>query len=355
MKFAVSNLALPALDHSHLLPYLRPMGIAGIEIAPAHTWSDLSPHNVVTYRDAVQSSGLEIVGLHDLLAARPDLGIFTDQETTLRTVDYLEQLSAICRDLGGHTLVFGSAGRHRGDLTLEHAWTICEAFFELLLPKIEDHGTVLCLEPSGISDSDFCLTARECRLLAEHLDHASFGYQLNSKAQVENDDTGHASFAALRGRLNHFHANEPGLVPFGTSGRVNHPDCRRHLAAISYKGWVTMAQRVGNDPLANVAQGFLSLSEIYTRQDNLALDQLRPQESDGGGRLQAVRDTLESVRPALINDGGDIELVEVAGDIIRVRLTGACTTCSLASQTIGGIRRKLVDALGTAVRVVPVS
>ena len=353
MKFAVSNLALPAFNHSHLLPYLRPMGIAGIEIAPAHTWADLSPHDVVSYRQAVQSSGLEVVGFHDLLAGRPDLGIFTDKETTLRTVDYLEQMSAICRDMGGQTLVFGVAGRHRGDLTLEHAWTICEAFFDLLLPRIEDHGTVLCLEPSGASESDFCITARECRLLAEHLDHSSFGYQLNSKAQVENDDTGHASFAALRGRLNHFHANEPGLVPFGASGRVNHPDCRRHLAAISYKGWVTLVQNAVDDPLASVAQGFMSLSEIYTRQDNLALDQLRT--SDGSNRLKAVRDTLESVRPALINDGGDIELVEVAGDIIRVRLTGACTTCSLASQTIGGIRRKLVDALGTAVRVVPVS
>ena len=38
MKIAASTLALPAFDHLPLLPRLAEMGVAGIEIAPAHTW-----------------------------------------------------------------------------------------------------------------------------------------------------------------------------------------------------------------------------------------------------------------------------------------------------------------------------
>jgi Fe-S cluster biogenesis protein NfuA len=43
---------------------------------------------------------------------------------------------------------------------------------------------------------------------------------------------------------------------------------------------------------------------------------------------------LDEVRPALQADGGDIELVEVAGDVVRVRLLGACAGCPMARSTL---------------------
>ncbi|TCT24250.1 NifU family protein [Thiobaca trueperi] len=64
---------------------------------------------------------------------------------------------------------------------------------------------------------------------------------------------------------------------------------------------------------------------------------------------------IASVRPMIQGDGGDIELVAIAGDIIRVRLTGACLHCALAGQTLGGIRRQMVEQLGVPVRVLPAS
>ena len=354
MKFAVSNRTLPAGGHDHLLPYLRPMGVGGLDIVPSQIWATLSREEVSPYARAISSCGLEVVGLHDLLDGFDGLGLFGDRETTARTIEHLVTLSAICRDLGGRTLVFGSAGRSRGDLSLEQAWTACEDFLDRLLPKIESHGTVLCIEPTGHSPADFCVTARECRLLVEHVDHPALGTQLNSKAQTENDDSGHAAFAALRGRLDSFHANEPGAVPFGRSGRVDHPDFRRHLAAISYKGWVTLDQAATSDPLPSLGQSVLVMTDVYLRQDNLSLDRLRVTSVAVDSRLDEIRQTLETVRPALQDDGGDIELVGMSGDIVRVKLKGACTSCALASQTLGGIRRKLVDVLGMPVRVVPV-
>jgi Fe-S cluster biogenesis protein NfuA len=70
-------------------------------------------------------------------------------------------------------------------------------------------------------------------------------------------------------------------------------------------------------------------------------------------KMEVITATIEELRPGLQRDGGDIELVDVAGDIIKVRLSGACTTCTLAGQTLGGVRRKLMAALGEPVRVVP--
>jgi NifU-like protein len=70
-------------------------------------------------------------------------------------------------------------------------------------------------------------------------------------------------------------------------------------------------------------------------------------------RLQLIHDTVEAARPGIQRDGGDLELVEVQGDRIFLRLSGACTTCSLAGQTLGGVRRMLMEKLDEPVRVVP--
>ncbi len=70
-------------------------------------------------------------------------------------------------------------------------------------------------------------------------------------------------------------------------------------------------------------------------------------------RQRLIAAVVEDLRPCVQRDGGDMELVAVEGDKVRVRLTGACQTCSLASQTLGGVRRHLMRALGAPVRVVP--
>lgn len=66
-----------------------------------------------------------------------------------------------------------------------------------------------------------------------------------------------------------------------------------------------------------------------------------------------VAATVETLRPAVQQDGGDLELVKIEGLRVFIKLSGACTTCTLAGQTLGGVRRKLVEVLGIPVRVVP--
>lgn len=64
---------------------------------------------------------------------------------------------------------------------------------------------------------------------------------------------------------------------------------------------------------------------------------------------------LERARPRVKADGGDVELVDYADGTVFVRLAGVCAGCSAASLTLGGLRQKIVQALGHPVRVVPVA
>lgn len=58
---------------------------------------------------------------------------------------------------------------------------------------------------------------------------------------------------------------------------------------------------------------------------------------------EKVESVLGRIRPALQNDGGDVELVDVTEEgIVRVRLKGACAGCPMSQMTLrNGIERIL--------------
>ena len=62
---------------------------------------------------------------------------------------------------------------------------------------------------------------------------------------------------------------------------------------------------------------------------------------------------LSSIRPFLQRDGGDVEFVELTKDnIVRVKLIGACETCSMSEMTLkAGIEESIKSAIPEVVSV----
>ncbi len=68
-----------------------------------------------------------------------------------------------------------------------------------------------------------------------------------------------------------------------------------------------------------------------------------------------VEMVLEKIRPALQADGGDVELVDVQGGVVKVRLTGACGGCPMASVTLkNGIEALLKKEIPSVDQVISV-
>jgi Fe-S cluster biogenesis protein NfuA len=80
--------------------------------------------------------------------------------------------------------------------------------------------------------------------------------------------------------------------------------------------------------------------------------QSRAVETD---RAAIIRAVIDEIRPNLKRDGGDCELLEIDGNKVMVRLTGACMFCKLSSATLEGIQAKIVERLGELVRLIPVA
>ena len=49
---------------------------------------------------------------------------------------------------------------------------------------------------------------------------------------------------------------------------------------------------------------------------------------------QIIMDTIDKIRPFLVNDGGNIEFVKYEDNIVYVRLSGACQNCELIDITL---------------------
>ena len=55
-----------------------------------------------------------------------------------------------------------------------------------------------------------------------------------------------------------------------------------------------------------------------------------------------VEQVINRIRPAVQQDGGDIELVDVVDGLVRVRLVGSCAGCPSATMTLKqGIERAI--------------
>ena len=60
-----------------------------------------------------------------------------------------------------------------------------------------------------------------------------------------------------------------------------------------------------------------------------------------------VQEALEKIRPALQQDGGDLELIDVSEDgRVKIRLTGACGGCPMSQMTLKmGIEQRLKEEI----------
>jgi len=65
-----------------------------------------------------------------------------------------------------------------------------------------------------------------------------------------------------------------------------------------------------------------------------------------------IKKALNEIRPALQADGGDVEYVALEGDIVKVRLKGACGGCPMATMTLKqGIERHIKQKVPGVSRV----
>ncbi|MGD9723306.1 MAG: sugar phosphate isomerase/epimerase family protein [Pirellulales bacterium] len=267
MKFAICNETFLDWPFERAFAFAAECGYTGIEFAPFTMASDareVSPHQRQQVRRQAETAGLDVVGLHWLLAKTSGYYLTSpDAEVRRRTAAYVQELARLARDLGGSRMIFGSPQQRNllPGVTPEQALDYAAEVVSAALPVLEETGVTLCLEPLGPAEGDFLVTTAEAVRLIEKIDHPSVRLILDCKAMSSEAAPIPELIRRHIGHLAHFHANDPNRQGPGF-GELDFVPILAALEEVGYQGWVSVevfdytpgVERLARESIANLKQ-----------------------------------------------------------------------------------------------------
>ena len=245
MKFAICNETFGDWNLSDALKLARETGYTGWEVAPFMLSDDIRNFDQQArqnYRRQVEQAGLEIIGLHWLLAKTEGLYLTSQEEHVQKsTASYLEQLAELCRDLGGKVMVLGSPQQRNvpEGQSMDSAMECAEKVLASVTPTLESTGVQIAVEPLGREEGNFLNHASDARTLIDQIGHPSIQLHLDVKAMSDEGIPIDQIIRDNASAMIHFHANDPNRRGPGM-GEVDFIPIFRALKEIDYRGWTSV-------------------------------------------------------------------------------------------------------------------
>lgn len=245
MRFAICNELFQDWPWERALELTCECGYTGWEIAPytIATRADFVPkERRKQLADQISRAGVEVVGLHWLLAKTEGFHLTTkDQEIRKNTAEYLGHLARLCRDLGGSIMVLGSPLQRNfpSDMTHDQATENAAWVLEQVLPVLAEQQVTIALEPLGPSEGNFLNRASDAVKIIEKIASPWVRLHLDVKAMSSEDNPIPETIRAHAKYMVHFHANDPNRQGPGM-GDVDFIPIFRALRDVHYEGWVSV-------------------------------------------------------------------------------------------------------------------
>lgn len=245
MKFAICNELYVDWPMDQAFAHAAGLGYTGVEIAPFTINTnafDISAERRNQVRETAEANGLEVIGLHWLLAKTDGLHLTSDDsDVRKRTGQYVCELARLCRDLGGKVMVFGSPPQRnlRDGVSEQQGFDYAVEVFKTSAPTLEACGVTLALEPLGPEEGNFMLTAESGIELAKAVDSPNVKLHLDVKAMSTESKPISEIIRDSKDWLVHFHANDPNRRGPGM-GDVDFIPIFDALREIKYDGWVSV-------------------------------------------------------------------------------------------------------------------
>jgi sugar phosphate isomerase/epimerase len=245
MRFAICQELFEGWDWERQCRFIAEVGYQGIEAAPfalAPRITDLPASRRRILREQAADQGLQIIGLHWLLAKTEGLHL-TSAEPSVRsaTAAYLIELIRACADLGGDILVFGSPAQRNLPPGASHEEGLDRAaeVFRLCVPELTERGVKLCMEPLTPKETNFVNTCAEAIELIDRVGSPNVMLHQDVKAMLTERDSIPALIARHAARVGHFHVNDGNLLGPGM-GPTDFAPILRALIDEKYTGWVSV-------------------------------------------------------------------------------------------------------------------
>ncbi len=246
MKFGICQELFVDWDWEKQCDLIAEIGYKGIELAPfafAERPSDISAEQRASLRKTAEDRGLQIFGLHWLLAKTEGLHLTTSDATVRKnTADYLVELGELCADLGGDLMVFGSPFQRNIEegMSRDQAYANAAEVFRNCLPAIGKRGVRICMEPLTTKETDFVNTCAEALELIDMVGADNFVLHQDVKAMLGAETESIPELIhKYDTRTGHFHVNDSNLLGPGMGETDYHPILKA-LKESRYDGWISV-------------------------------------------------------------------------------------------------------------------
>jgi sugar phosphate isomerase/epimerase len=245
MRFAICNEMFAPWPFDQVCRFAAEVGFQGVEAAPftlAPLVTDIDAATRTELYEAAQQAGVQVVGLHWLLAQTEGLHLTcSDAQVRARTADYLAELVRFCADLDGGVIVFGSPQQRNRDAATDMDTAMARAI-ETLGPALDaaaQHDVRICMEPLGLKETNFLTTAAEGLELVQRAGHPNLALHLDVKAMSTQGRPIPEIIREYGPAMGHFHANDANLRGPG-EGQTDFVPILEALLDIGYDGWVSV-------------------------------------------------------------------------------------------------------------------
>lgn len=245
MKFAICNETFGDWKLADALKFARSTGYTGWEVAPFMLSDDIRSFGAderQQYRSEVEAAGLEIIGLHWLLAKTEGFYLTSEDDVVRqRTADYLSQLADLCGDLGGSVMVLGSPQQRNvpEGQSMESAMQCAADVLKAVTPALERNQVKIAVEPLGREEGNFLNHASDGRDLIDRVGHPNVQLHLDVKAMSDEGISIEQIIRDNADAMIHFHANDPNRRGPGM-GEVDFKPIFQALRDVAYEGWTSV-------------------------------------------------------------------------------------------------------------------
>lgn len=244
-KYAICNEVFGDWPFEKTFAFAAKCGYTGVEIAPftmANYATKTSAARRAEVRQQAKQAGLEVVGLHWLLAKTEGFHLTSpDASVRRKTAAYLGELARLCGDLGGRIMVLGSPQQRNltPGMTKQQGMKYATEVLRAAAPTLEKTGVVVALEPLAAVETNFLTTAAEGMELAALVNSPTCRLHLDCKAMASEKTPIPELIHKYRKQFVHFHANDPNRQGPGF-GKLDFLPIMKALAEIEYRGWVSV-------------------------------------------------------------------------------------------------------------------
>jgi sugar phosphate isomerase/epimerase len=245
MKFALCNEVLQNLSIEDSFSKIKEIGYEGVEIAPFTLQEnplEINEDDAERCISAAKSAGIEIVGLHWLMAKTEGLHLtHPNQDMRRAATEYLKKLTKLTAQMGGTVMVLGSPQQRNLEpgTVYEDAFSRAVTVIREVCDLAGELGITLAMEPLSPVETSFLSSCQEARRFIAAVNRTACRMHLDMKAMAHEPAGTIATIYDHRWEVAHFHGNDvnhrgPGQGPTDLNAVA------QALQNIAYKGWVSV-------------------------------------------------------------------------------------------------------------------